>query len=116
MTINTIYGKDEAPAHSSKAVRSWLNKVFDGRWIGRGGLISWTPRSSDLTSLDFYLWGHLETNVYKTPVQALDDLKTRITKEIEIIKKETLRDVFSEIVKRLNFCIEVKGSTCEQYL
>ncbi|CAF1171942.1 unnamed protein product [Rotaria sordida] len=116
LTKSITFQQNGAPAHFSKAVRSWLNKVFDGRWIGRCGLISWTPRSSDLTSLNFYLWGHLKTNVYKTPVQALDDLKTRITKEIKIIKKETLRDVFSEIVKRLNFCIEVKGSTFEQYL
>jgi hypothetical protein len=37
------------------------------------------------------------------------------TKEIEIIK-ETLGDVFLEIVKRLHCCIEVKDDTFEQYL
>ncbi len=55
-------------------------------------------------------------NVYKTPLQDLNDLKIRIANEIKIIKKETLRDVFSESVKRLNFCIEVEGNTFEQYL
>jgi hypothetical protein len=55
-------------------------------------------------------------DIYKTPVQDLNDLKTRIANEIKIIKKEILRDVFSEIVKRLNFCIEVEGNTFEQYL
>ncbi len=106
----------EPAIHFSKEVRSWLNKVFDGRWIGRGGPISWAPRSSDLTPLDFFLWGHLKTNVYKTPVRDLNDLKTRIANEIKIIKNETLSDVFSEIVKRLNFCIEVEGNSFEQYL
>ncbi len=58
----------------------------------------------------------LKTNVYKTPVEDLDHLKTRITEEIQLIKKETFHDVFLEIEKRLNFCIDVKGDTCEQYL
>ncbi|CAF3201594.1 unnamed protein product [Rotaria sp. Silwood2] len=113
LTKSIIFQQDGAPAHFSKMIRSWLNKVFDGRWTGRDEPISWAPRSPDLTPVDFYLWGPLKTNVYKTPVQDLDDFKTRIAKEIEIIKKETLQDVFSETVKRLNFCIEVKGNTFE---
>jgi hypothetical protein len=49
----------------------------------------------------------------KTEVEDLDNLKTRITKGIELIKKETFCDVFLEAVKRLNFCINVKGDTFE---
>ena len=60
--------------------------------------------------------GHLKTNIYKTPVEDLDDLKSRIIEEIELIKKETFHDVFLETVKRLSFCIDVKGDTFEQYL
>ncbi len=51
-----------------------------------------------------FLGGYPKTIVYKkTTVEDLDDLKTRITVEIKIIKKETLRDVFLETVKRLIF-------------
>jgi hypothetical protein len=90
--------------------------VFNNRWIGRGGSISWAPRSPDLTPLDFYLWGHLKTNIYKTSVEDIDDLKTRIINEIKLIQKETLHEVFLETVQRLNFCIDVKGNTFKQYL
>jgi transposase len=116
MTKKIIFQQDGAPAHFSKTVRSWLNDKFPDRWIGRGGPISWAPRSPDLTPLDFFLWGHVKTNVYKTKVQDIDDLKARITQEIKTIKTETLHNVFSEISKRMNFCISVEGDTFEQYL
>lgn len=96
--------------------RSWLNDKFDNRWIGRGGPISWAPRSPDLTPLDFCLWGYIKTNIYKTKVKDLDDLKTRITQQIQLIEKKTLENVFVEIRKRLNFCISLEGNTFEQYL
>jgi hypothetical protein len=68
-----------------------------------------------LTSLDFVLWGHIKTNIYKTTVQDVDDLKVRLTQYIETIEKESLRNVFLEISKRLNVCISAKGGTFEQY-
>jgi hypothetical protein len=69
-----------------------------------------------ITPLDFFLWGHIKANVYKTRVENVDVLKMRISKEIRAIRKQTLHDVFSEIKKRLTFCIEVQGDTFEQYL
>jgi hypothetical protein len=73
---------------------------------------------STVTRLDpigFFLWDHIKTNIYKTNVKDLNDLKNRITQEINAIKKETLHNVFLEIVKRLHFSISVKGNTFEQY-
>jgi hypothetical protein len=52
-----------APTHFSLFARRYLNRRFPGRWIGRGGPIVWSPRSSDLNLLDFYLWGHLKSLV-----------------------------------------------------
>ena len=91
-------------------------KKLGDRWVGRGGPISWAPRSPDLTPLDFFLWGYVKTNVYKTRVRDLDDLREKITREIEGIRRESLEKVFSEIEKRLLLCISVKGGTFEQYL
>ena len=51
-----IFRQDSAPPHFSK-VRTWLNEKFNGRWIGRGGSISWAPRSPDSTPLDFFFYG-----------------------------------------------------------
>jgi hypothetical protein len=116
LTRRIIFQQDGASVHFAKAVRSWLNDKFDDRWIGRGGPIPWAPRSPDLTPLDFFLWGHIKTNIYKTRIKDLDDLKTRITQEIQLIEKKTLHNVFLEIGKRLNFCISLEGNTFEEYL
>lgn len=35
------------------------------RWIGRQGAIEWPPRSPDLTSLDYLLWGYIKERVYQ---------------------------------------------------
>ena len=42
--------------------------TYPGLWIGKGGPVAWPPRSPDLTLLDFFLWGHIKSLVYKTPV------------------------------------------------
>ena len=49
-----ILQQDGSLSHFSKEVRQWLNEKFNGRWIDRDGPISWTLRSPDLASLDFF--------------------------------------------------------------
>ncbi|KAJ4440129.1 hypothetical protein ANN_08267 [Periplaneta americana] len=48
---------DGAPPHFGRHVRNHLNATFPDRWIGRGGPVTWPPRSPDLTALDSFLWG-----------------------------------------------------------
>ena len=60
---------DRAPVHNAVNARRHLNEVFGNRWIGRNGPVSWPARSPDLTPLDFYLWGHMKTLVYETPIE-----------------------------------------------
>ncbi|GFY16742.1 transposable element Tcb1 transposase [Trichonephila clavipes] len=69
---------DGAPAHFSIDVRAHLQATFPGGWIGRGGPIAWPARSSDLSPLDFFLWGFLEGLLYETPVATPEDLVGRI--------------------------------------
>jgi hypothetical protein len=40
--------------------------------------ITWTPRSPDLTPLDFFLWGYMQSLVYETPVETQHDRVERI--------------------------------------
>ncbi|KOC60586.1 hypothetical protein WH47_08045 [Habropoda laboriosa] len=51
---------DGAPAHNDRRVRKTLNNTFPGRWIRRGSRIPFTPRSPDLTSLDFFVRGFIK--------------------------------------------------------
>ncbi|KAJ4434463.1 hypothetical protein ANN_23025 [Periplaneta americana] len=65
----------------SLAKESWpvanLNPATDD-FRGRGGPIAWPPRSPDLNPLDFYLWGHLKSMIYSSPVPDLESLRNRI--------------------------------------
>jgi hypothetical protein len=68
------FRQDGAPAHCTNVVRECLDETFGSRWIGRGGPITWPPRSPDLTPLDWYM----QSLVYKTPVETQHDLVARV--------------------------------------
>ncbi|PRD23095.1 UNVERIFIED_CONTAM: hypothetical protein NCL1_47329 [Trichonephila clavipes] len=70
---------DGAPAHFSTDVQSALDTAYPGRWIGRDGPINWLAHSSDLSCLNFFLWGHVKSLVYASPVDSDKALVERIT-------------------------------------
>ena len=47
---------DGAPPHYALCLRQVMNESFDENWIVRGGPVAWPPRSSDLTSSDYYYY------------------------------------------------------------
>ena len=47
---------------------------------------------------------------YKSSTKDKDELQKQITMEIKLISKETLNNVFLNIVKRMNLCISVDGN------
>ena len=64
--------------------------------------VEWPPRSPDLTPLDFFLWGHLQSKVYVTPPRDLDDLEARIRAEIDILRQdpEMIRRAVFDMLRR----------------
>ena len=62
-----IYQQDGAPPHFATAVRVLLDGNLKNRWIGRSGPIPWPPRSPDLAVCDFWLWGQVRNELYKSP-------------------------------------------------
>ena len=72
--------------------------------------------SPDLTPLDFYLWEYLKSNVYKSSIKDLDELKVRINMEMKSIWNGTLNKVFLNIVKKINQCISIDGDHLEYLL
>ncbi|KAJ8962607.1 hypothetical protein NQ318_001000 [Aromia moschata] len=71
------------------AARQFLNENYPIHWIEKGGPQPWPPRSPDMNPLDYFLWKHLKSLVYKTPVQNEEDLRNRIVDSCLIIKKYT---------------------------
>lgn len=75
---NMWFMHDGAPAHFFIGVRNHLNSTYPGKWIGRSGPVAWPARSPDLNPLDFFVWGHLKSLVYETPVDTPEDLPIMI--------------------------------------
>lgn len=109
---------DGAPAHFSVTAREYLNHAFNNRWIGRGGPQPWPPRSPDLNSLDFFLWGHLKSLVYRTPVNNLEELKDRIRASCDLIRNTEgiLQRVRDNMRKRAEACILQGGGHFQQLI
>jgi hypothetical protein len=81
------YLHDGAPPHYAWQVRTWMDISFPNRWIGRAGRILWPPRSPDLSSCDFFLWGHMKRLVYVTPINTIEELQPRVQNAAQEIRQ-----------------------------
>jgi hypothetical protein len=109
---------DGAPAHFTLNVRHFLNVSYGPQWIGRGGPTVWPPRSPDLNSCDFYLWGYMKSMVYRTAVNTKDDLLNRIMLAAERIRndQDELARVSRSLLRRANACIRANGVYYEFFI
>lgn len=115
ITDTVVYQQDGAPPHFALIVRSYLDEMFPGRWIGRGSPRLWAPRSPDLTPLDFFAWGYIKNEVYRTRVRDLQDLRQRIRHAVDLITPRMLRAVFRSTTTRWEKCINIAGGHVELY-
>lgn len=58
---------DGALAHFGLNVRNILNAKFPGWWIGRVDPRSFPPRSPDLSCMEFFVRGHMRSQIYECP-------------------------------------------------
>ncbi|KOC58641.1 hypothetical protein WH47_02229 [Habropoda laboriosa] len=103
--------------HYAANVRVFLDQAFHDRWIGRGGAVLWPPRSPDMNPLNFFLWGHLKTAVYREqPVQSREEVVARIHGAVATISRDMLRRVQANIRRRAEACLAVRGGYIEPIL
>lgn len=109
---------DGAPAHFSLIAREFLNETHHNRWIGRGGPIAWPARSPDCNPLDYFLWGHLKSLIYRNPIPNVQVLRTLIIQNFEVIRNtpRILKRARQSMINRCQACILVGGSHFEQLL
>lgn len=117
---------DGAPSHFAREVREHITEQFPARWIGRQGFIvpfallnfkyfiqlgpiAWPPRSPDLTPMDFFLWGTVKSDVYRTPATTRDDMLVRIQESFRNITPAMLRNVRTSFARRVDACLQQDG-------
>ena len=93
------YQHDGAPSHFSHVVRPYPNHKLPNRWIGRGCVQNWPPRSPDLNPLDYHVWGYVKAMVYTHKVSTREELLQRILSTARSINNAAvLRRVTSSLV------------------
>ncbi|GBN11261.1 hypothetical protein AVEN_268832-1 [Araneus ventricosus] len=108
-----IFQQDGAHPHYSNIVREFLDTTFTQRWIGRGAVIAWPPRSLDITPLDFYLWGYVNQHVYSERSNDINHLKRGIMEVIYSVTSDVLTRVWEELDYRLDVCRTTNGAHIE---
>ena len=61
--------------HTAKATLDVLRPVFEDRIMSRRADVIWSPRSCDLTLLDYYLRGAVKDECYADKPETIDALK-----------------------------------------
>jgi hypothetical protein len=75
------FQQDGATAHTARHPRRILKEMFPGRVVFLHEAVPWPPRSPDLSTCDFFLWGYLKAEVFTHRPRSLDQLKEAIQEE-----------------------------------
>lgn len=111
--LNMWFQMDGCPAHYAAAVRNHLTVEFPDRWIGRGSVFPWPPRSPDLTCLDFFLWGRIKDIVYQNPPTTREDMILRIENAVNGISRAEIESAVLSTRGRIHDCIANNGRQFE---
>ena len=108
-----IFQQDGAPPHWGFEVRQFLNDTFPERWTGRDGPIPWPPRSPDIATLDFFLWGYVKDIVYRTKVRDISGLQQQIIEALDTVTVDMLARKWLETEYRLDILRATDGAHVE---
>lgn len=111
-----FFQQDGAPPHEFHEVKTLLDRLFQERWIARNGPIRWPPRSPDITPLDFYFWGYVKDQVYKSRYANLAELQNSIRDIIASIDGRTVLKATKRVLKNARKCIEQNGDVFEHLI
>ncbi|GFU33881.1 uncharacterized protein TNCV_615121 [Trichonephila clavipes] len=118
MPYELEFQHDGSSARFSADVRSALDTACTGRWIGWGGPVNRPECSSDLSYLNFFLWGHMKSVVHASPVDSDEVLVARIAVVAGDIRE--MPGVFANVQqsfrRRCERCIFAGGRSYEQFL
>ncbi|GFX87179.1 transposable element Tc3 transposase [Trichonephila clavipes] len=104
------FQQDGATCHTARATIDLLKDTFGDRLISRFGPVNWSPRSCDLTPLDYFLWGYVKSLVYADKPQTLDNLEDNIRRVIADIRPQMLEKVIENWTSRLDYIRASHGS------
>ncbi|GFV37128.1 histone-lysine N-methyltransferase SETMAR [Trichonephila clavipes] len=110
------FQQDGATCLTARATIDLLKDTFRDRLISRFGPVNWPPRSCELTSLHYFLWGYGKSLVYVDKPQTLDHLEDNIRRVIADIRLQMLEKVIENWTSRLDYIRGSRGSPMPEIL
>ena len=101
------FQQDGAKCHTVKAILDVLCPVFQDR---RRTDVVWSPRSCDLTPLDYYLRSAVKDKCYADKPQTTDALKHNIREAIDEIQLQIIDNVLKNWTDRVGNYMASRGS------
>lgn len=110
------FQQDGASCHCTDSVLEWLKTIFNDRIISRRSSIPWPPQSPDLSPLDYWLWGRVQSLVNLDKPKTIQDIKVSVASNIQKITRQEVKKSVENIRKRLQYCEERKGEHFQHLL
>jgi len=103
------FQQDGVTAHNAQKSINILKAVSEHWIISCYGDIPWPAHSHNLSACDFFLWGYFESKVFRTCLADLNNLKQRISEEINAISPAMLLHILESVMNQLRLCINLDG-------
>ncbi|GFU99853.1 DUF4817 domain-containing protein [Trichonephila clavipes] len=104
------FQQDGATCHTARATIDLLKDTFGDCLISRFGPVNWPLISCDLTPLDYFLCGYVNSLVYADKTQTVDHLEDNIRRVIADIRPQMLEKVIEKWTSRLDYSRASRGS------
>ena len=99
---NIWYG---ATCHTDKVTLDVFRTVFENRILSRRADFVWPPRSSDLTPLDYFLWGAVKEKCYADKPETIEALKHNTREAIGEIQLHTIDNMLKHYTDRVGYLL-----------
>ena len=114
--LDVQFQQDDATAHTSLAARDCLKNNFGNKNISHLIDFPLPDKSPDLSPLDFFLWGYIKENVFKSNPNTIDDFKQVTSEVIYSINQDVFVAVIANFEIQIYLCIELLGGHFEHLL
>jgi hypothetical protein len=109
-----FFQQDGATCRTSRVSLQRVHDVFsEERSVSKNLL---PPRSPDLTTCDYFLWGHLKITVYESNPHTIQELKGNIGRAFAAFRIATLHRVYLNMIRREQLCVDAEGNHFQHLL
>ena len=113
---NIWFQQDVASCHTTEDALDVLRPVFEDLSMSCRAVVVRPPRCSNLTPLDYYLWGAVKDKCYVGKPETIDALKDNIREGIGEIELHTIDNVLKKWIDRLGYCMASRGSDLNEII